>query len=217
MSSMRFTLARWRSYLWVAILKLSAELLIPEIVIVSLYIGLFYLSYATGQFKSLGVTLLLLLVAIPVLTGGALFLWFGATLSLTVPACALEQITGTRALRRSWALTKDSRLRILAAWMMIVITSISMAVGLRLLLRLVVWIFLGHQIEATSSRLYVESYYVLYAAISTLIAPIYPISITLFYYDQRIRKEGYDIDRMMEAAGLSASITTPVEVKVVEV
>ena len=28
---------------------------------------------------------------------------------------------------------------------------------------------------------------------------------TLFYYDQRVRKEGYDIERMMQAAGMSQS------------
>jgi hypothetical protein len=30
------------------------------------------------------------------------------------------------------------------------------------------------------------------------------IAVTLFYYDQRIRYEGYDIERMMDAAGLNA-------------
>jgi len=42
------------------------------------------------------------------------------------------------------------------------------------------------------------------AAISTLLAPIFPIALTLFYYDQRIRHEGYDIERMMDAAGMNA-------------
>ena len=35
-----------------------------------------------------------------------------------------------------------------------------------------------------------------------MIGPIYSIGLTLFYYDQRIRKEGYDIEWMMQAAGL---------------
>jgi hypothetical protein len=38
---------------------------------------------------------------------------------------------------------------------------------------------------------------------SALIGPIYSIGLTLFYYDQRIRKEGLDIEWMMHAAGLS--------------
>jgi hypothetical protein len=210
-SSLRFTLARWRSYLWVAILKPSVELLIPEILTVSLYLGLFYLAYATGQFKGHPVILLLLLVTFPIISGVVILLWFGAALSLVVPACALEQVTGTQALRRSWALTKGSRLRILAAWLMIVITSVFLSAGLRLLLRWVIWIFLGRQFQETSSRLFVESYYALYAVVSTIIAPIYPIALTLFYYDQRIRLEGYDIERMMEEAGLNAPVTTPAE------
>jgi hypothetical protein len=34
--------------------------------------------------------------------------------------------------------------------------------------------------------------------------PVYGIALTLFYYDQRIRQEGYDIERMMETAGMHA-------------
>jgi hypothetical protein len=37
-----------------------------------------------------------------------------------------------------------------------------------------------------------------------LTGPLYVIAITLIYYDQRIRDEGYDIERMMDAAGMSA-------------
>jgi hypothetical protein len=51
---------------------------------------------------------------------------------------------------------------------------------------------------------------------STLIGPIFPIALTLFYYDQRIRLEGYDIERMMEAAGMNATVTTPAESEVVQ-
>jgi hypothetical protein len=36
-----------------------------------------------------------------------------------------------------------------------------------------------------------------------LLAPIYMIAAVLFYYDQRIRKEGFDIEWMMQRAGLT--------------
>jgi hypothetical protein len=42
------------------------------------------------------------------------------------------------------------------------------------------------------------------AAILTLVGPIFPIALTLFYYDQRMRLEGYDIERMIHDAGLHA-------------
>jgi hypothetical protein len=38
---------------------------------------------------------------------------------------------------------------------------------------------------------------------NSFIGPMYATGLTLFYYDQRIRKEGYDIEWMMEAAGLA--------------
>jgi hypothetical protein len=45
---------------------------------------------------------------------------------------------------------------------------------------------------------------------NTFVGPIYATGFTLFYYDQRVRKEGYDIERMMRAAGLEAPATLPV-------
>jgi len=42
--------------------------------------------------------------------------------------------------------------------------------------------------------------------VEVLITPIYGIGLTLLYYDQRIRLEGYDIERMMEEAGMTASL-----------
>jgi hypothetical protein len=35
------------------------------------------------------------------------------------------------------------------------------------------------------------------------LAPISAIALVLFYYDQRVRKEGFDIEWMMQQAGLS--------------
>jgi hypothetical protein len=45
--------------------------------------------------------------------------------------------------------------------------------------------------------------------VNTLIGPIYATGLTLFYYDQRIRKEGYDIEWMMQAAGLTPQAELP--------
>jgi hypothetical protein len=40
----------------------------------------------------------------------------------------------------------------------------------------------------------------------TGLGPLFPIAITLFYYDQRIRHEGFDIEMMMNAAGMNAPV-----------
>jgi hypothetical protein len=41
------------------------------------------------------------------------------------------------------------------------------------------------------------------------LAPVYPIASTLFYYDQRIRKEGFDVEWMMQSAGMTEMASTP--------
>ena len=38
---------------------------------------------------------------------------------------------------------------------------------------------------------------------NTFVGPIYATGFTLFYFDQRIRKEGFDIEHMMAAAGMN--------------
>jgi hypothetical protein len=38
--------------------------------------------------------------------------------------------------------------------------------------------------------------------IAAVVGPLYPIAITLLYYDKRARREGFDVEIMMQAAGL---------------
>jgi len=39
-------------------------------------------------------------------------------------------------------------------------------------------------------------------AVQVFTKPVYAIALTLFYFDRRICNEGFDIERMMEQAGL---------------
>lgn len=43
-----------------------------------------------------------------------------------------------------------------------------------------------------------------------MVSAVLPIAFTLFYYDQRIRREGFDIEMMMKSAGLNSPATLPV-------
>jgi hypothetical protein len=45
-------------------------------------------------------------------------------------------------------------------------------------------------------------------AVQACIKPVYAIALMLFYYDQRIRNEGFDIEWMMERAGLMPGVAT---------
>ena len=53
---------------------------------------------------------------------------------------------------------------------------------------------------------------------NTFVGPIFATGFTLFYYDQRVRKEGYDIERLMETAGMTdqpPALETDLQVSVV--
>jgi hypothetical protein len=66
------------------------------------------------------------------------------------------------------------------------------------------YLYPGQHLRMIDQPPYMLAVYLLHAIISVLIGPIYPITLTLFYYDQRIRHEGYDIERMMDDAGMNA-------------
>ena len=45
--------------------------------------------------------------------------------------------------------------------------------------------------------------------LTTFLGPIGAAGVTLFYFDQRVRKEGFDIEWMMQSAGLGAAPPAP--------
>ena len=207
-TALRFSLARWRSFLWVAFLKFLVVLVIPEILFTALFFGVVLIAVLAGSFDNgpeMGTAKALLFLALPVIAGCVLFLWLGGCFSLVVPACAIEGVGGGNAFRRSWALSKGSRARIILSWLMIAVFSWLLMYGLSLGFR---WVFpylcRAPFLGALTRDFYFPAIYLLYAAVSALTGSIYPIAVTLFYYDQRIRHEGYDIERMMEEAGMAA-------------
>jgi len=202
----RFFGARWRSYLWLATLKLVAELVIVEVVTVTL------LGLTMEALDALGAEGFLegwksdLIVGLWFSAGFAAFLWVGSSLSLAIPAAALEDLKALRSLRRSWALARGSRLRIALAWLALTTASLMLSMSFQWVLRLVVIAV----VRSTRARwvgytLYPILSQTMNTALAAAFGPIYPIALTLFYYDQRMRREGFDVERMMQAAGLDES------------
>lgn len=130
-------------------------------------------------------------------------------LSPIVPPYTLERLSIRSAFRRGWGLANGSRLRIFAAWTMAAVLMWVLYVAFSSLAVLILGLVFhspGRLCYGTSYRVILP---ILAQAILVLVAPLYPIAVTLIYYDQRIRKEGYDIERMMDAAGLNAPATSP--------
>lgn len=121
--------------------------------------------------------------------------------SLAVPACTVENLTARAAIRRSIQLTRGSRGRIFMLALLALIIQMGLTgitqgffifAGIKHQGVLPVWMSVMQQFMAFLTNTFVQ--------------PIYATGFTLFYYDQRVRKEGYDIERMMHNAGMTPSL-----------
>ncbi|MGD0548250.1 MAG: hypothetical protein ABR991_10555 [Terracidiphilus sp.] len=119
--------------------------------------------------------------------------------SLAVPACVVEDLKARKAIRRSIELSKGSRGRIFVLALMVAV------IKLVLLGVTQFFVFIAafkHPGQPLGPGLLALSETIAFFT-NTILGPIFATGITLFYYDQRIRKEGYDIEWMMQAAGLT--------------
>ncbi len=206
LGSLRFAAERWAKYLWIACLKMLAQFLLPEALAVGVGIGSAFALDKLGEMDSGEFIPILAVILIPLAGLVFLNLWFSAAFSFAIPAAALEGLSAIKAMRRSWLLTRGSRWRIFLAWAATFAGAWAMAAIVVALLQFA-WFILHVELHLRwfNQRAYLQLSYVSYTAIRALIGPIFPIAVTLFYYDQRVRKEGYDLEKMMEAAGLAVA------------
>jgi hypothetical protein len=201
LGSLRFIAKRSRTYLWLAFLKICAQLVVPELLAIGLFAGAGFGLDSIGMadnFFPLGGILILLIAALIFS-----FYWMGTSLAFAVPVAALEEIGAWKALRRSWNLTKGGRGRIFVAWVMV----FACAMVLEGTVAFLAWwiatlVYTGRHYAGFNRQVYEVVIYFFYAVVGAVVRPLYPIAVTLFYYDQRSRKEGFDVEVMMEAAGL---------------
>ncbi|MGA3131899.1 MAG: hypothetical protein ABSD59_13920 [Terracidiphilus sp.] len=139
--------------------------------------------------------LLVLVLLVPAFVYGV-FMWL--RYSLAMPACVVEGSPAGYAIKRGITLSEDSRLRIFVLWLLVFLVRFILAIlfGFPLL-----WLAIKHLGQPIPIGWMIFQQFGVFVA-ATLIGPLYSIGLTLFYYDQRIRKEGYDIEWMMQAAGL---------------
>ncbi len=137
---------------------------------------------------------LLLLIAV------SYAVFMGLRYSLAIPASVVENLPARAAIRRSIELTKGSRGRILLLGLLAFVIQLGLTI-----ITQGFFIALGFKHHGELPVAIRALQQVIAFLTNTFVAPIYATGLTLFYYDQRVRKEGYDIEWMMQAAGL----TTP--------
>lgn len=126
-----------------------------------------------------------------------------APLLLSVPAWTFERASIAESIARSWTLSKGAYGRMFIAVLLHAVCYRSITFMLSLIVYLV-WILGNRDVLSgpmSSSWMFLPGYIA-----SIFAAPLIPIAIALIYYDQRIRLEGFDIEWMMDAAGMTAKI-----------
>jgi hypothetical protein len=142
---------------------------------------------------ALGIGFMLLLIP-----GVLVLMWY----SLAVPASVVENLGVTRAFDRSSKLSKGNGGRILGVYSLLVILAVVTSFVVQYLIALVLVPLKGAPglqgvLSGGASFL-----------VGALIGPIITIALTLLYYDQRVRKEAFDLEHMMKLLQLEAGSAT---------
>jgi hypothetical protein len=207
MGALRLTVKRWRSYLWIDLLKNGVQTLLPE----ALALGVAFAVYFADQALHFGLKQdeLGFVYIFVILAGVALSYWIGACVAFAVPAAAVEGNKGFKAIIRSWRLSKGARFQIFATWLMTFFLIMFLSIAFEWIIRSLESFLSGTlHLHFVNQRFYIVSYYTFIAVYQAAVGPIYPVLLVLLYLNQRVRKEGYDVERMIETAGLTVLAAT---------
>jgi hypothetical protein len=133
-------------------------------------------------------------------------------MSLAFPICVTERVSAWAAVKRSNSLSRNSRGRIFLLFLLAYVVSIGISGSISALTVACVFLIPGVSQQGRMTVLLAVVYLVSYAAqfiVQALIQPLFGISLTLFYYDQRVRHEGFDIEWKMYRAGLIPPAPVP--------
>jgi hypothetical protein len=203
--SLRFSFERWRSFLWIAVLLLLIVLLGSEVAAFGVLAAMGSSMDAMGLLNDGSTGYFVVLVVTPLLGGFLLFLWLSGCCAFMVPVCAFENVRGFKSLRRSWKLSRERRWPVALTWLMVYLLSWVLLTSFQLLFWWAVTLLfrLWPASWLVLRPAYQPILYGIQAMLSMVFRPLYAIAGTLFYYDQRIRKEGFDIEWMMHSAGMT--------------
>lgn len=149
-------------------------------------------------------SVLLLLMGLGLVT---YFFWMLLRICLAFSASVVEQLGAWAALRRATTLSVGTRGRILVLYLLC--GALSWVVSVVLTLPVMVVLSLIPQLstpqhQQTMGALFLFLMYGASFASQAFTQPVSGIALMLFYYDQRIRKEAFDIEWMMREAGMEA-------------
>jgi hypothetical protein len=134
-------------------------------------------------------------------------IWLVLSYVMGMAVCVVEKKTAWESLQRAMRLSKGTRGRIFVMFLLVMVLSTIVSMISYFLFFLVAGLaaLMGNGSPAAAAAIVVGA--ILYAVVSIgsqiVLQPVPWIALVLFYYDQRIRKEGFDIEWMMQQAGMT--------------
>lgn len=192
----------------------SVVLLVPELIAILLWIGVTALASEALNFSSDTMDAIIMPITVVfTIAAWSASLWLSSIYMIGVPAYVMESLPIRKSLKRGRALSVGARWKVvltrfalgLAGYITsVLIVRFIIFCAMMLLFRGAYWLNLQMYLVQVLGI-------ILGALAAALLGPIYPIALTLLYYDQRIRREGLDIEWSMRAAGmeLPQAVTAP--------
>ena len=208
--------AAWRSgWRYVGILLLQGIVIfVGPMFVLGIVLGLMIATKVSGYASSDPSPLFGGLLFLMVLLFGAIAVWMLLRLCLAFPASVVEQADAWSALKRSTRLSQGTRGRILVLYLLGVLLNqiLAWAVAFPAIILIALIPALQGQAHVRAAGTFMTfAFYGAMFVVRALTKPVYGIGLTLFYFDQRIRKEGFDIEWMMQQAGMAVTLPEPSE------
>lgn len=199
----RAVIGRWFRYVRLAVMWWLASAWPFFLTILLVIVPLVAIPGIAGRTKSIllirvmaGLCALLMFLIVP------LCIWLFCRYALCMPASTVENLGVLKALKRSTVLSKGLRLRIFLLLLVVYVLQMILMVGLMIpMIGFIVNLAHTHGVLPIGAVIYQIS---IGLVMISLITPIYVVGLALIYIDARIRKEGYDIELMMQRSGGAA-------------
>jgi flagellar biogenesis protein FliO len=207
-------LPRLGRYLWLMTITFFAAWL-PAGLVYGGYIAVIFFSLPKGFMAHPGganqssmmlfgvASLIFILLLIPAFVYGVVMM---LRYALAVPASVVENLKAVKAIRRSIDLSKGARGRIFVLGLLVFVIEVGLVGLSQFFFFVMAFKQHGHVGPAVQALSQIIAFFT-----NAFLGPIYATGLTLFYYDQRVRKEGYDIEWMMQAAGLTMPAQEPTQ------
>lgn len=188
-------------------LLLGLIIAVAPVVAFMVMVGMAAIGAAAGGAAGVGLAALSGILTFFVFAGGGVYaVWMLLRLCLAFPVSVVEHASVGDAIKRAWSLCVGTR------WRMLVMFLLGMALSYIASLLLMVPLFLAiafipglnnpQQAQVLGTVMMIGMYGASFA-VQALTMPVYGIALVLFYYDQRVRHEGFDIEFLMRQAGMT--------------